>query len=198
VRVVNIRGTGGAGKSTVVKAVMAQYPLSQKITVDGRKQPLGYIRQVPAGTPLPEGRQFNSLFVPGHYETPCGGCDTIKTPDQVYSLIGEAVDRGDDALYEGIIVGDDTRRAIELHKKLPEGLTVIHMDTPIFTCLTGIQARRDARGDARKLNEKNTVDRAKRIKRHCMKLKDAGVQVLRFEDRDEALKACLKIFGFVG
>jgi hypothetical protein len=31
-----------------------------------------------------------------------------------------------------------------------------------------------------------------------MKLKDAGVQVLRFEDRDEALKACLKIFGFVG
>jgi len=194
--VVNPRGTGGSGKSTIVRAVMARYPTpggEERIFTTGRKQPLGY--RLSALTVVPGGENsLRTLFVPGHYETPCGGCDTIKTPDEVYRLVNEAAERGDDVIYEGIIIGDDTRRAIEFNKRFPGQLVVVHIDTPLRDCLAGIQARRDERGDTRQLSEKNTVERAKRIRRHCVKLRDAGVKVMKFEDRDKALQATLELF----
>jgi len=67
--VIQIRGTSGSGKSTLVRQVMGLYYEKQPLFKRGRKQPIGYILTHP-DTP--------SLFVPGHYESACGGLDTIS------------------------------------------------------------------------------------------------------------------------
>jgi len=151
--------------------------------IEGRKQPISYT--------LANGNR--TLAVLGHYATPCGGTDTITKTDDVYALIEEAVDRGHDVLYEGIMVSDDTKRCLDLHRK-GYPIMVIGLTTPIAVCIEGIQARRDARGDVRPLNPKNTEDRARRHKRTIEKLRDAGVDG-RFLDRETAFKTVAEALG---
>ncbi len=133
------------------------------------------------------------LMVLGHYETPCGGCDTIKTTDHVYSLVRHGVEKGYNILYEGIMVQDDTRRILELASEYPD-VHVIGLTTPVEECLAGVQARRDARGDERPLDPKNTVNRAKTVRRTCEKLRAAGMDV-QFLDREAAYQYCVEALG---
>lgn len=181
---INIRGTSGAGKSTLVKKITALYPSGTAQRMDGRKRPIGVWYGGPDEVPR--------LFVPGHYETACGGCDTIKTVDQVYDLVRGATERGYNVLYEGIMVMDDVRRAVELHKV--SQLTVIGLTTPVDVCIARIIARRAERGEDRPLKEKNTRDRAERCTRGLARLRDAGVRVERL-DCDEALVLCRQLLG---
>lgn len=169
---VNIRGTGGSGKSTLVRRVMELYASKAPVYRDGRRQPIYY--------QLTGGR--NNLLVPGHYETACGGCDTIKTVDEVYALIDST---SSDVLYEGIIAQDDVTRAVAFSKRVGVdggSLVVIRLNTPIEVCLDRIRGRRaeaaKAKGkDPEPLNEKNTRGRYESQLRICSRLKDAGVSV---------------------
>lgn len=188
--IINLRGTSGSGKSTVVRRVMAAYQPGgiEYVHQDGRRQPLAQrLFQLPTAI-VNHYNGSRPLFVPGHYETPCGGCDTIKTPDQVYELIRGAIAKGDDVIYEGIIVQDDTKRLLALHAEYP--VNVIELATPIEDCLAGIQARRDARGDARPLDPKNTVERQNRVHKTCNKLRALGLNIP-ILGREEAYQACL-------
>jgi hypothetical protein len=217
--VINLRGTGGAGKSTVVRRVMGLCKDRVPQLVPGRKQPLGYLAVREGAGP--------HIYVPGHYETACGGCDTIKTVDEVYRLMRDAILLGRDVLAEGIMIQDDVRRAVELDKELKaqttncqecrgsgfssfasgasysdvcgncsgnkqfpgEGLQVILLTTPIEDCLAAIRDRRAARGDDRPLSEKNTRDRARRQEGVCTRLRNAGVVVHKL-DREAAFQKC--------
>lgn len=182
---INLRGTGGSGKSTVVRRVMALYKAKIPYDAFARKRPMGY----QLGH---EGSGIVSLFVPGHYETACGGCDTIKTVDEVYKMVNSAVDEGLDVLYEGIMVQDDVRRAVELDKRLRANgsqLIVIGLITPLVDCLAAIRARREERGDTKPLNPKNTTGRFNSQKNIQARLKDAGVTVERL-DREAAFLRC--------
>jgi predicted kinase len=183
--IINLRGTGGSGKSTLVRTVMSKYPGRTPHFIDGRKQPLAYLCT----------REFKPpLYVPGHYETPTGGCDTIQKPDMVYELVTAAAQNGCDVLYEGIMIGDDVRRCVELSKAHPP-LKVIALSTPIEECLKGIQSRRDTRGDDRELNPKNTISRLDRLKKSMIpRLKDAGVDC-KWLSREQALVAVLSALG---
>lgn len=177
--IINLRGTGGSGKSTVVRRIMELYPEKEPIHVPKRKQPLYYKLK-------DDSRPFlRPLAVIGHYETPCGGCDTITKIDEVYDAIGSLNHNGFDVLYEGIIVQDDIRRCIEVHRNYPGAVIVIGLTTNIDTCLASIQARRDARADVRLLNPANTLSRAKRVKQRMSSLKDAGVKT-EWHDREGA------------
>lgn len=212
--VVNLRGTGGSGKSTVVRRVMERYRGSSAEVVperaEGRKQPTGYRVDYASG---------GALYVPGHYETACGGCDTIKTVDEVYALVSRAVSAGWDVLYEGIMVQDDVRRAVELDKRLRRcatcggsgfagagtgygdvcsncvngevpGLHVILLSTPVEECLAAIRARRAVAGNEKPLSEKNTRERAKRQEGIRGRLRDAGVSVERLDREAAYLRVC--------
>jgi len=181
--IVNLRGTSGSGKSTVVRRIMGLLGERERNFIDGRKQPISYTFQ--NGT--------RTLTVLGHYETPCGGTDTITKTDDVYALIEEAVAKGHDVIYEGIMVSDDTRRCIELHRK-GYPILVIGLNTPIPICIAGVQARRDARNDLRPLNTKNTEDRARRHRSAISKLKDAGLDA-RSLDREAAFTAVADALG---
>ncbi len=182
--VINIRGTGGSGKSTLVRRVMDLYAVRTPNYVAGRKQPESYLLTT-SGRPV--------LCVPGHYATPCGGCDTLKTPERVYEIVREAARQGCDALYEGIMVMDDVRRAVDLAATHP--VHVIALTTPVETCLTAIEGRRRARGDVRELNPKNTVDRARRCEGGLKRLEAAGVSVWRL-DREAAFNLVRRLLGF--
>jgi hypothetical protein len=164
---------------------MALYPNCTPNFIEGRRQPISYTM----------GNGSRTLTVLGHYETPCGGTDTITKTDDVYTLVEQAALDGGDVLYEGIMVSDDTKRFLALHQKGFKVL-VIGLTTPLGTCITGIQARRDARGDARPLNPKNTEDRARRHKRTIEKLRDAGVDG-RFLGREEAFTVVAEALGLV-
>lgn len=190
--IVNLRGTSGAGKSTVVREVVRAYTPGgiEYLGLQGRRQPYGYIH-----TALRAG--ISRLYVPGHYETPCGGCDTIKTVDEVYALVTRYAAEGFDVLYEGIMVQDDVRRAIEFSAVYKADFQVVALDTPIDVCLAGIQSRRDTKGDARPLNPKNTISRAKSVDRNMIKLAEAGVMTWTLS-RETAPDTILKWFGWPG
>lgn len=180
--VINIRGTGGSGKSTVVRRIMELYPCREALPRSTGKRPRGYLLSGRLGT----------LLVPGHYETPTGGCDTLKTVDEVYEMIWAAVraDPPQNVLYEGIMVQDDLSRAVKLDRWMRESvaiygqvpdeesrLNVIRLNTPIEVSLAGVRARREARGDERPLDEKNTRARHETQVRMESRLRAAGVAV---------------------
>jgi predicted kinase len=193
--IINIRGTGGSGKSTVVRRVMEHYPYKTPIYIEGRRQPFYYLlMRTVAGIP-------HCLTVPGHYETPTGGCDTIQKIDDVYSIINGAalattyqgLLATHSVIFEGIISQDDVKRAVDLKDRVgAENFLVIVLTTPLDECLKGIQMRRDARGDERPLNPKNTENRSKRVKQIALRLKDAGVKV-EYHDRESAYRRCIEV-----
>lgn len=183
--IVNIRGTSGSGKSTLVRKVMELYPDRTEVLVPGRKQPMMYVMR--------SERAPRPLAVLGHYNTACGGCDTIKTPDQVYEYLRASVGVGQDVLYEGIMVQDDVRRCAEVSSSL-EPVNVIWLSTDIEECLRGVRSRREARGDNRPLNEKNTRSRARSLEGIVRRLVAARVPVEKL-DREAAFQRCCDLFG---
>ncbi len=180
--IINLRGTGGSGKSTVVTRIMALYEKKEPKFIEKRRQPFYYELHAP----------HSGLAVLGHYEIACGGCDTIQSPDAVYQLLNEKVAEGFHVLYEGIIIGDDVTRAVEVSRHHP--FRVIALNTSMNECLAGIQKRRDERGDDRPLDPKNTLSRNDRLKRIMARLKDANVDA-RWMNREEAYQQCREEFG---
>jgi len=134
------------------------------------------------------------LIIPGHYATPCGGCDTIKTPDRVYQIVAQATSVGSDVLYEGIIVQDDTTRALALSRAPGVDFSIIALTTPIEDCLAAIRDRRAARGDDRPLDEKNTRERARRVESGLRKMEASGAKVYRL-DREGAFLKVKELLG---
>ena len=104
--IINIRGTSGSGKSTLARRIMEQYPHRVVFRREGRKQPIGYLYQRDA-SPNTKGRQ---LAVIGHYETPCGGCDTIQKMDDIFQLVRDSHEAGHDVLFEGLLISADMKR----------------------------------------------------------------------------------------
>jgi Zeta toxin. len=158
---------------------------------EGRKQPYGYLCGRQNGAPL---------WVVGHYETDCGGGDTISQGmDEVYRMIHEAADRRYDVMYEGLILQSDVLRCIALQKEKGYPLLVIGLTTPIEECLRNVQARRDAKDDAkgrprRPLNPENTISKFKTLPHQERRIRAAGVKWLSL-DREEAFRACKEAFG---
>lgn len=181
--IINIRGTGGSGKSTLVRKVMACYPTVEPMHDLGRKRPIGYKCSRP-GAPM--------LTVVGHYETACGGCDTITSPEHAYQIVRMGMERGD-VLFEGIIIQDDVKRLVALVDEA-RTVKVIALEVPIEVCLAGIQSRRDARGDERPLNPKNTVHRAERLVSIIKRLQRHGVDATWYS-RDGAWAELKSLLG---
>ena len=132
--IINVRGTSGSGKTTLVRKVMDLYPGKFKIYTKDRKRPLGYLLTRPGG---------RSLFLVGHYETDCGGCDTITSINKVYEVVEEAAAAGHDVLYEGLLISAEYNRTAMmdgLYKD--EGHLVIALDTTLEESLASVNARR--------------------------------------------------------
>lgn len=198
-RILNLRGTSGAGKTHIVRRLMEQYATKTAHHIPGRKQPIGYTFSGYTGdrahlTAPP-------LFVAGHYEGGeggCGGCDNLSQGlDYIYDLIREHANQGEDVVYEGLIVASDWRRCAALAKE--HRVLVIGLTTPLRSCLESVQSRRDKRAAAKglvaePLNPKNTEAKYKALLSQQKYFRQEKMD-FRLLDRNEALDAALAHFG---
>lgn len=156
--ILQIRGTSGSGKSTVMRQIMDQYSSWNSIYQPGRKKPLYYAKR--------------SLIVLGHYESACGGCDTIGSARQVHELVTKlhGAGPGRTILCEGLLLSEDVKWTKQL-----EDVRCLFLTTPVETCLKRIRERRRRAGNTKPLKEDNTRNRVRTIERARTKLMDAGV-----------------------
>lgn len=170
--VINIRGTSGSGKSHLARRIMALYPEREDIFVEGRKRPFATLFKRPDG---------RNLFVIGHYETDCGGADTIADYDTYFQRARIEWLAGNDVLFEGLLSTPETRRTIELNELTKGELFVYFLDVPLQQCVDSVNSRRQAKaarsgkGPPDPLNPKNTESKHKQAKVAMRKLKEAGV-----------------------
>jgi len=190
--ILNIRGTSGSGKSTLARRIMSYYDCRQPFFFPDRKQPIGYLLSK-IGSPDPE------LFVVGHYETACGGCDTIaeKQFDTVYSLVRARARMGQHVLYEGLLLTAEANRLIALHRDEPGKVVVIQLTTPLELCRESVIARRAAKGSEKPLGpnfRKNLESKHKAGLATLRRFQAAGVTC--FEcDRDQAEATACEVLG---
>lgn len=130
--IISLRGTNGAGKSTIVRAVMKLYDSREQVLYDPpRRRPLGYLCKWEGATPL---------FVAGHYEIANGGVDTLRSLDETYAMIRERDDAGRHVLYEGKNMSDGARRLLELSGE-GRRVVVVLIDHPVDECESAVRAR---------------------------------------------------------
>lgn len=173
--IIQIRGTSGSGKTTVMRKVMEHFPLVP-VYRDGRKQPLYYKSD------------DHNLSVLGHYESPCGGCDTIGSARQIFDWI-QTLCLFKYTLCEGLLLSEDVKWTTQLRH---DEVQVIFLTTSLEQCLANIRKRRDAAGNSKELNVKNTTNRVAVIERARIKLLDAGIMCRRASS-EQAVKLILNL-----
>lgn len=154
---IQVRGTSGSGKTWVMKKFMTYYDWTSHY-VEGRKKPLYYSTH-----PNPE----FSVAVLGHYESPCGGCDTIGACPKIFALIEELEDY-DVIVAEGLLLSEDTKWTSSYNDRQVQ---CVFLRTDIELCVRQIKSRRALVGNTKPLNETNTRNRIKVIERARQKLK---------------------------
>jgi hypothetical protein len=166
---------------------------------EGRKQPLGY-RYAHQDRTL-----FRDLAVVGHYETDCGGADTIPDYAKLVHLVEQGAIAGMDVLFEGLLFSGDVKHTIALNKWCKDQdceLHVIAMQMDLDVCVQSINQRRQAKaarlGRAPKpdVNPKNTIAKHRGLTLACSRLEAEGVTVHRPVGREATLGLCKQLLGF--
>ena len=168
--VIQIRGTSGSGKSTIVHKLLKGKKGFDKawdpVFKEGRKKPLCYLK--------------DRVLILGHYEIDCGGCDTIGSAPQIYNSILELEqDDYDVAITEGLLWSEDVKWTVKLKEEGFEILSLF-LNTPLKQCLEWVEQRQAGRKPAdperviRKLSTRiQTIERAR------LRLVQAGVSCRR-------------------
>jgi hypothetical protein len=198
----NVRGTSGAGKSYLVRKLLEPHQAAkQTVWAAGRQRPLASIYKISSK---------RTLVVLGHYETDCGGCDTLPDVATVFQLVQRFYADGHDVLFEGVIISTLANQVIDLWtnflKRKPKSLLVIGLNTPLDQCIHSINQRRIGKqppintifGDVVKrveeVDPKNTKQKVKSVAGTMAKFEKAGVPSV-WLSREEALARCKKELG---
>lgn len=192
--IINIRGTSGSGKSTIVRALMDSFEEREPLVQSGRRQPIGYLC---AGPYLASSPAALTLAVVGHYETACGGCDTISKMDEIFGLVRDYHDRATHVVFEGLLISADVNRTLALHEDgFP--LFVVALDkVPLEVCLASVNERRLARMGPERytpVKEKNTISKFRGVQQSMTRLAAARVDVAS-HGRKTALAAIVERLG---
>ena len=178
--IINVRGTSGSGKSTLVRKIMDQYDHKVEHHIAGRRQPIAYTL-TKLGSP--------NLAVIGHYETACGGCDTISKMDDIFRRVRQAHNNGCNVLFEGLLISADVKRMAMLAQEYP--CMVVALDqVPIEQCIASVNERRMARMGPEKfrpVKEDNTRSKFRGVELSLERLAEQDVAVYSC-NREEALE----------
>lgn len=183
--ILNIRGTNGTGKSHLVRQLMADLTREQGEPfeprhVAGRKRPLYYS--------LSRGQIHPDVVVLGHYETDCGGCDTISRIDDVFTLARRFSEQGHDVIMEGMILSGEVKRSQSLvEDKVP--FKIFHLDIPVQECIDSVNQRRWRRDPSKPpVKEGNIVAKHRHAARALERLAEVEADSIS-GDRDTILQA---------
>lgn len=149
-----------------MRRVMERLGEWEKVYAPPRKKPLYY-------------RCSSSpVYVLGHYETACGGCDTIGSARAVYGLIQTVRDSEPSGviLAEGLLLSEDVIWTAKLGET--RNLFLI---TDLKKCLNNVYKRREENGkDVDGVFNKELVDiRIGRINRVRARLENLGIHARR-------------------
>jgi hypothetical protein len=193
---INIRGTSGSGKTTIVRQIREYYPTVARVMEPDRRQPISYVHNTRIAYP-----HIKTLGIVGHYEAECGGCDTIASLDKIFSLVKQADDMGMDCIFEGLLISGDLWRVLELHQEGRE-LLVVALDTPIEVCIESVNTRRLRRftrkGHPEKytpVKEKNTVSKHRGVVKTTERLQAEGVNAV-WRNRADAYTTIMAALGW--
>lgn len=169
--IIQVAGTNGSGKSTVVRTVMEKFGPCEA------REDKGCV----VGYTLGEDAMVG---VVGPYAAPTGGCDAMD-PGEAFRRIAEAAELCGHVLFEGIFVMNQTSSPALL-AKLGLPWVVLLLDTPLATCQRSIDHRRRLRGEGRPLgNLRNIQSNYGRARNYTARMRDAGASVRRIS-RDDA------------
>lgn len=182
-KVISIRGSNGAGKTWVARRVMdrAEGDFKKKITLDN-----GVLVNV-----------YKNFVILGSYDRVCGGCDTIKTPQQVWDAVVECAQHSN-VIYEGVIVGNVFEPTMILEARLRmigAKLIPICLSTPFEQCVANVNTRRAVEGKPPMEKTENILTNDKKNISSAKKLHAAGLEP-HWVSSDEAVPIILKELGY--
>ncbi len=170
-KIINIRGSHGSGKSWVVRQIMTALPAPEiELRADGKKIE-GYLWREP--TPL---------FVVGKYidGISTGGCDTFKDINDIEEIVLRRAAGGLNVLFEGIRVNNHqhSRVAWFRHNKQHDWYFLI-LNTTVEQSLVNIARRREAAGlaPAGPSVAESVLDHWKRCQRQREHFRRAGLNM---------------------
>lgn len=159
--IINIRGTNGSGKSTVVKTFLRRFPHTELFGALGPRRPEAYKVRIPG----------HWLYVVGPYQAITGGIDSLPLSAEEIVALLEKYRKIGDVIFEGVVIST-------YHGKIGEWLVthkrvalVIYLDTSLKDCLEGLAVRgSEPRGT------KNVEAKIKMIERTRQRFEQAGVK----------------------
>lgn len=157
---VNIRGTNGSGKSTVMRHLIDLFKMDE---VDWTENASGYKST------------RHKIAVVGKYKTACGGCDGIHPQQHIKDAILEAFSRGSKiVLFEGIMASLTFGPWAEFVEA--NGLEPVwaYLDTPPELCLERIYKRNGGKA----IKEDLVLDKVRATERTRDKFSDLGHRVV--------------------
>lgn len=139
-----------------------------------RRTPVGYRLEYSNG---------RSIFVPGHYESACGGCDTLPSYKVTFGLIKHFHGAGYHVVFEGLLAAHDKKQTLAVWEAIGrKGIAILELTEPLAVCLDSVKARRTARGsDPETFNPANTERRYAEVVRSCQQLEKKGIPIHRVD-----------------
>ena len=133
-RIINRRGVSGAGKTELVRRVLAGCVLAPAFQL-GRRSPIAYRAISGLGRPF---------IVIGDYGRRSGGCDTITQHDgglnEAFRMADAYADEGISVVLEGLLLSEEVMKSARLAQK--HDLRVICLTTSTEICVRQLLARR--------------------------------------------------------
>lgn len=172
--VIELRGTNGAGKSTIVHSLL---------TEDG-KTPIYLDHYLASGKNSQKvlGYHLHKIdcAICGTYETQCGGCDSIKTADDIEQRIRKFAGEYKHVIAEGITLSHTFGRYNELAVDLGD-YYFLFLTTPVEVCIKRVLQRRREKGNTKPFDpykKMGLVTDYERVQVAYRKLKAAGRNVI--------------------
>jgi hypothetical protein len=161
---INLRGTHGAGKSTVVRKLL---------DANAARPIFGALGPRPEAYELTVAGEIKT-FVIGPYNTVCGGCDAVQPYELICPLIEKYAAAGH-VIFEGALISSCWGAVGLLMERWKREAIVVFLNTPADECVRRVMARRQQRGDGRVFNPANLIQKHATIARLKQKLDAAGV-----------------------
>ena len=155
--IVNIRGTSGSGKTFLVRQLMAA--CNAEPVLDENSKIDAY-------------RLDGNIYILGRYTNVCGGCDTIRTQDQVCDRVRKYAAMGH-VIFEGLLITHIFGRYHNLSQELG-GIVWAFLDTTLDQCFENIYKR----NGGKPVKEQNTTSAWEAARRVYEKAKQAGERVI--------------------
>lgn len=182
--ILRISGTFGSGKTTAARGFL-KYPHQEMLGSDGKLK--GY--KIDAGLRSP-------VFLLGSYRNVCGGCDGIPTQAEIANRVLRAHPAGH-VLYEGALVSGAGLAGAVTMATQPTGCSVYaFLDTPLELCIERVKGRREAAGNDKPFNPKNTIQKFDSVVGTYKALRKAecDVRMIDYTNPHPALFAILQEF----